>query len=476
MTTSRVEPGFYSISELQNAYRTGEYTPSEVIDDILRRASTFESLNIFITLDEDGCRAQAEVATRALERHGPTPEMPLLGIPVTVKDLIRTRDLRTTRGSLVTKDFVPYEDSPSVARLREAGAVIVGKTNTSEGGWKGDAANQLVGPSLNPWAYERSAGGSSGGAGVAAAMGFGPVAVGTDGAGSVRIPAAFCGVVGFKPTLGRIPYWPHSSDGLSHIGVLTRSVEDAARSVAVMSGPDFRDRSSNIGDQTGTPIQTGTGARALRVGFTSSLGGARPEASVEGALFDAVALLREIGYETVEIDIDISDPYEILDTIWAGHEAASYWDNFDEIVHLLDPGYARLIQRGRDLGAGQLARAHDLRHDYTMALRAATREVDVLLTPTTPITAFPSDQGEAVVVDGKVSEGLSWTPYTYPFNLTGQPAISMPAALDPRGLPIGIQFVGRFGDDHRVLDIAADYEANRPWKPAYPELIKHSTY
>ncbi|CRK53715.1 Amidase [Rhodococcus sp. RD6.2] len=474
MTVPRVEPGYHSISELQTAYRTGEYTPSEVIDDILRRAKTFESLNTFITLDEDGSRAQAEAATRALERRGPSPEKPLLGIPVTVKDLIRTRGLRTTRGSLVTKDFVPYEDSPSVARLRDAGAVIVGKTNTSEGGWKGDAANQLIGPSLNPWARERSAGGSSGGAGVAAAMGFGPVAVGTDGAGSVRIPAAFCGVVGFKPTLGRIPYWPHSSDGLSHIGVLTRNVEDAARSVAVMSGPDSRDRLSNFGDRIDLPMLTGI--RSLRVGFTSSLGRVKPEASVESALHDAVTLLREIGYETVELDIDLPDPYQILDTIWAGHEAASHWDNFDEVVHLLDPGYASLIRRGRQLGAGQLARAHDLRHDYTMAVRTATRDVDVLLTPTTPITAFPSDQGEAVLIDGKVSEGLSWTPYTYPFNLTGQPAVSMPAALDPRGLPIGIQFVGRFGDDRRVLGIAADYEANRPWKPAYPRLINHSTY
>ncbi|QBJ96760.1 amidase [Rhodococcus sp. ABRD24] len=476
MTVPRVEPGFYSISELHNAYRTREFTPSEVVDDILRRARAFESLNTFITLDEDGCRAQAEVATRALERHGPTPEKPLLGIPVTVKDLIRTRGLRTTRGSLVTKDFVPYEDSPSVARLREAGAVIVGKTNTSEGGWKGDAANQLVGPSLNPWAHERSAGGSSGGAGVAAAMGFGPVAVGTDGAGSVRIPAAFCGVVGFKPTLGRIPYWPHSSDGLSHIGVLTRSVEDAARSVAVMSGPDPRDRLSGIGDRVELLTRSGAGTRSLRVGVTSSLGNVQPDASVESALYDAAALLREIGYDTVELDIDLPDPYRILDTIWAGHEAASHWENFDEIAHLLDPGYASLIRRGRKLGAGQLARAHDLRHDYTMAVRTATRDVDILLTPTTPITAFPSDQGESVVVDGKVSEGLSWTPYTYPFNLTGQPAVSMPAALDPRGLPIGIQFVGRFGDDHCVLGIAADYEANRAWKPVYPELVNHSTY
>ncbi|OLT31948.1 hypothetical protein BJF84_15495 [Rhodococcus sp. CUA-806] len=476
MTISRVELGFYSISELQELYRAGECTPSEVVDDILGRAKDFASLNTFITLDEDECRAQAENATRTFEVLGPTPEKPLLGIPVTVKDLIRTRGLPTTRGSLVTKDFVPCEDSPSVARLREAGAVIVGKTNTSECGWKGDAANQIMGPSLNPWVHERSAGGSSGGAGVAAAMGFGPIAVGTDGAGSVRIPAAFCGVVGYKPTLGCIPYWPHSSDGLSHIGVLTRSVEDAAQSVAVMSGPDSRDRLSRIGDPVSFQMLTRTDTRSLRVGFTRSLGNVAPESSVAGALADAVTLLREIGYTAVELDLDLPDPYEILDTIWAGHEAASYWDNFDEVVHLLDPGYANLIRRGRKLSAGQLARAHDLRHDYTMALWAATRDVDILLTPTTPITAFPSDQGEAVVVDGKVAEGLSWTPYTYPFNLTGQPAISVPAALDSRGLPIGIQFVGRLGEDHHVLSIAADYEANRPWVPAYSELINNPTY
>ncbi|BCF86682.1 hypothetical protein RQCS_62270 (plasmid) [Rhodococcus qingshengii] len=308
---------------------------------------------------------------------------------------------------------------------------------------------------------------------MAAAMGFGPVAVGTDGGGSVRIPASFCGVVGFKPSLGRIPYWPHSSDNLAHVGVLTRNVRDAALSVASMSGPDDRDLLSLSTRPTDILTRELSESRTLRLGFTTSLGYAQCEPAVKKAICEAVNRLRELGYSVTELDLQLPDPFWIFDTLWAGHEAATYWDDLDEKASLLDPGYERLIRRGRELSAGELARAHDLRHSYSQALRTATRDVDILVTPTVPITAFPADQGEHVVVGGKQPPGLAWTPFTYPFNLTGQPAISMPTETSDDGLPIGIQFVGKFGDDRDVLDIAADYEANRQWQPAYSTLTSH---
>jgi aspartyl-tRNA(Asn)/glutamyl-tRNA(Gln) amidotransferase subunit A len=457
-----------SISELQAGFRAKTFKPSEVLAAVLDRAENHDALNIFLTLDRDRATLAAQRADAQFQKEPSGQHPPLLGIPITVKDLLWTKGLRTTRGSLLKQDWIPTEDSPAVARIRAAGSVVVGKTNTSESGWKGDSGNRLIGPTVNPWNNGYSAGGSSGGAAAAVALGIGPGALGTDGGGSVRIPAAFCGVVGLKPSYGRIPYWPPSPEGLSHIGPLARTVGDAAILAHIMMGPDPRDPVSFVAPQhvSTNPIAD---HRSMRIRLVTSLGfwTATPEAAQ--ATRNAAQLLSAAGHSVTEADLDLPDPFPIMDALWAGHESASYGDDFDTISRMLDPGYAALIRRGRQLGAYRLAQAHNARAHLREKLRQELEPYDVLLTPTTP-SAFPLGNCAPPGPDGREIPGLSWTPFTYLFNLTGQPAISVPAELNSAGLPLGVQFVGKYLADDDIVEIARQYELLRRWQPDYANL------
>ncbi|XBB69758.1 amidase family protein [Nocardioides sp. WV_118_6] len=460
------ELAFRSVDELLAGFRSRAFSPSEVLDEVLARAERYAALKPFLTLDADGARRAARIADDGYARGAQEPARSLLGVPVTIKDLLRTKGLRTTRGSLVSASLVPDEDAPAVARLRAAGAVVVGKTNTSEGGWKGDAGNRLIGPSANPWDPRFSSGGSSGGAGVAAALGLGPIAVGTDGGGSVRIPAAFCGVVGYKPTFGRIPYYPASPEGLSHVGPLTRSVADAVTAVRHMAGYDPRDPTSVPGRGAVVPASR----RPLRIRLATSLGFATAGPEACAATRTAAAVLAGAGHDVVELDLDLPDQLGTMMTLWAGHESVAYGDDLDQVADRLDPGLLALIRYGRTLSARDLAGAHERRAALRQRMREELEAFDLLLTPTMLGTAFPlgldapPEEAAADVV------GLGWTPFTYLFNLTGQPAVSVPAGLSRAGLPLGVQLVGRLHRDGDVLATAADYEANRLWRPDYPGL------
>ncbi|GAA1325908.1 amidase [Leucobacter albus] len=458
-----------SVAELRAGFLAREFTPSEVLAAVLDRATRFAALTPFITIDEQGA---TDAARRADAIYAADPDAavrdPLLGVPITVKDLIWTRDLRTTRGSLVTENFVPDRDAPAVSRLRAAGAVIVGKTNTSEGGWKGDAGNRLVGPSANPWNPSYTAGGSSGGAGVAAALGLGAIAVGTDGGGSVRIPASFCGVVGFKPSFGAIPYVPACPEGLSHIGPLTRTVADAAIAVEIMSGYDPADSMSTPGQ--GFTDTSAHSSPRLRVRVASSLGFARAGAAQTAATHRTAEMLAERGHEVVHSDLDLPDLATTMMTLWAGHEAPSYGDDLASVAELLDPGLLALIEYGRTLTARQLAQAHSDRAAIRAQLHAALDGFDVLLTPTMPEPAFALGNDAPPSASRVPITGLDWTPFTYLLNLTGWPAISLPAGVSEAGLPLGVQLVGRLYDDARVLSLARDIEAASDWRSAYPHL------
>lgn len=467
MIADKMGLAFLSADELVVGYRAKAFSPTEVLHDVLERAEQYASLNAFITLCEESARDAARAADDAYA-NGPREDLPaLLGVPITVKDLLRTKGLRTTRGSLVTRDFVPDEDAPSVARLRASGAVILGKTNTSEAGWKGDAGNRLIGPSVNPWDTRFTAGGSSGGAGVAAALGLGVIAVGTDGGGSVRIPASFCGVVGFKPTLGSIPYYPPSPEGLSHVGPLTRSVADAALGARVMAGHDPRDAASPPPHAHWPPRATSS---RLRIRLATSLGFAAAGLEAAATTRAAAEVLAQAGHEVIESDLDLPDPIVTMMTLWAGHESVSYLDDLDEVAHLLDPGYERLIRQGRGLKAVDLAKAHEERAALRLLMLNEMSGFDLLLTPTMSGTAFPLGLDAPAGPDGKEASGLSWTPFTYLFNLTGQPAISLPAGLDHSGLPQGVQLVGRLHADVDVLAAASQYEELRAWQPNYRDL------
>lgn len=461
---------FSSADELVAGFRAGEFTPSDVLTEILERAEHYTDMNVFITIDEAGAfeaaaRADAIYAQGCPDDSGSR----LLGVPVTVKDLIWTRGLRTTRGSLVTADFIPGRDAPAVSRLRGSGAVIVGKTNTSEGGWKGDAGNRLLGPSVNPWNTTLTAGGSSGGAAVAAALGLGVIAVGTDGGGSVRIPASFCGVVGFKPSFGLIPYYPACPEGLSHIGPLTRTVDDAIAAVEIMSGYHPIDSMSTPGP--GLKAAPRPSTDRLRIRLATSLGFAGVGAAEREATRRTAEILTALGHEVVEHALDLPDQSRTMMTLWAGHEAPSHGERLDDIADLLDPGLLALIRYGRTLSARQLADAHAERAELRIRMNDELAGYDVLLTPTMPAPAFELGyDAPPGAAHGPVT-GLEWTPFTYLFNLTGQPAISLPAGLSAEGAPLGVQIVGRLHDDALVLSLARELERARDWRPSYSELI-----
>jgi aspartyl-tRNA(Asn)/glutamyl-tRNA(Gln) amidotransferase subunit A len=455
---------------LRNQYEAQSISPVEVMEQVLTRAETASELNAFLTIDHEGAVAQARAAETAF-RDSTVDGRPLLGIPVSVKDLLPTAGMRTTRGSLLADRHVPTVDAPAVRRLKDAGAIVFAKTSTSEAGWKADSGSRLLPSAKNPWNTAYSAGGSSGGAAVAAALDLGPVAIGTDGAGSVRIPASYCGVAGFKPSFGRVPYWPPSPERLSHVGVLGRHVSDIAAATAILAGPDARDPLS-IDSTLEWDISVSTTPRTLSIGLVTRLGDETADDAVIDACTNAAQVLGAFGHSVTEFDLELDAPYEVLDTLWAGHEAASHASNLDEIADKLDAGYEVLVRRGRRMSAMQLAEAHSRRAAITQSVFSQMEQVDVILTPTMPTDPFPLGKSGHDRLNGRPVAGLEWTPFTYPFNLTGQPAITVPAALSPRGLPIGIQFVGKWRDDVTVLRIALEFESLRTWDPDYSTLNK----
>jgi aspartyl-tRNA(Asn)/glutamyl-tRNA(Gln) amidotransferase subunit A len=452
-----------SASELRRLYRSREVSPVDVTRAILDRIDKLnDSLNAFVTVAHEDALRQARRAERELAAD--PADKPLLGVPVSFKDLTPTRGIRTTRGSLLWQDWVPDFDAPVVERARAAGAIVLGKTNTCEFGWKGDAGNRLVGPTYNPWNRARTAGGSSGGAAAAVAAGMGPIAQGTDGAGSTRIPASFCAVLGLKPSFGLIPYHPASAVELfAHIGVITRTVLDAALFIDATAGPDARDRLSL--NATGIDFCRAARTRPdrLTIAWSADLGHVEVEQEVRDATAGAAGVFDELGHAVTEVAPPFDDPYPAVDVIWSAAHAAMHEDDFELVRECLDPGRVAVIEVGRRTRGIDVASA-------TMRVAAICEQIrrffdgyDLLLTPTVPLTAFAAGLDHPGSLGDSATTYLSWTPFTYPFNLTGQPAASVPCGFASNGLPVGIQLVGRWREDEKVLQAAAAFEDARPW-------------
>jgi aspartyl-tRNA(Asn)/glutamyl-tRNA(Gln) amidotransferase subunit A len=445
---------------LRELYRAGELSPVEVARALLDRIEERNTaLNAYITVTPEIALGQAEAAERAY-RLGES-EPPLLGVPVSIKDLTWTRGVRTTFGSLLTAEFVPDHDAPVVERLRAAGAVMLGKTNVPEQGWKGETTNRLIGSTHNPWQHGATAGGSSGGAAAAVAAGLGPLAQGSDGAGSIRIPAGFCGVVGLKPTFGTVPIWPPSNtDTLSHIGPIARTAADAALMLSAMAGPDARDLHS-----VGRPVldpQTGLdgGLEGVRVAWSPDLGYVDVDPEVARLAADAALSLAGAGAEVRDLGPAFPDPWPVIHVLWAASEAAEYPDGIDAIRDLLDPGRVAVIEAGFRLHPGEVAAAAHHRHTHYRAVDALFASADLLAMPTLPVPAFPVGQ-DSPVRHGIQTSYLGWTGFTYPFNLSGHPAATVPCGLTAEGLPVGLQLVGRWHSDALVLRAAAAFEELR---------------
>ena len=457
-----------SASELGDAYRSGLLSPVDVAAELLDAIGEVNGeINAFCLVDADTTMAAArESAARYAESAALGP---LDGVPVSIKDLLLTDGWPTLRGSLtITPDAQSWSvDAPAVARLREAGAVPLGKVTTPEFGWKGVTDSPRTGVTRNPWSSDRTSGGSSGGSAAALAAGLGPLSVGTDGGGSIRIPAAFCGVVGLKPTLGRVPMYPPSPFApVAHVGPMSRTVLDCALLLDVLSGFDSRDWSALAApDPLAPSLAAGDGSLVgVRIAYSPDLGYATNDQAVQSNTESAVEVLRGLGAEVHEVDIGWDDPAWAYHTVWFAGAAAVVGALDPAARKLVDPKLLAALDRHHDFSAQDYVDATALRMSMGTQMGALHEDFDIVVTPSMPSVAF--EAGVDVPAGSQSQDWTSWTPYSYPFNLTGQPAITVPSGLAASGdslLPTGIQFVGARHDDATVLRVAAAYEAAAPF-------------
>jgi aspartyl-tRNA(Asn)/glutamyl-tRNA(Gln) amidotransferase subunit A len=456
------EPHELAASELSALFASRELSPVEVTEACLGRIEALDSeINSFCYLDAETSRAQAEASeTRWLAGE---PLSPLDGVPVAVKDLLVTRGWPTRRGSL-TVDPNAYidTDAPTVARLKEAGAVLIGKTTTPEFGWKGSTDSPLTGTTRNPWNVAKTPGGSSGGSAAALAARLCPLALGTDGGGSIRIPASFTNTYGLKPSFGRVPAYPLSPFGtLAHVGPMSRTVLDSAMLMNVIARPDPRDwyalpyQPIDYAAGLEMPLKGKRLAFSPRLGFVDRI---LPE--IEKLAVAAVRRLEQLGAHVDVVDPPGGDPSAIFRTLWWSGAAAALGDLPEEQKAKLDPGLRHMTEEGMAISKKDYLAAMLARGTYGSGLRQFMEKFDFLVTPQLATTAFDVGKLSPLGDDGRA--WMTWTPYTVPFNLTQQPAASVPCGFSSDGLPVGLQIVGRMFDDAGVLAASYAYEMADP--------------
>jgi aspartyl-tRNA(Asn)/glutamyl-tRNA(Gln) amidotransferase subunit A len=456
---------------LARLIRTKKVSPVEVLGAILDRIDKLNPrLNAFVTLTIDQARRDARAAERALTKRS-AKLGPLHGVPFSVKDLVITKGVRTTFGTPLYRDNVPTEDAPIVARLKAAGGIMLGKTNTPTMGWIGATHNPLFGVTRNPWNLERTPGGSSGGASAAAAAGLGPLHVGTDAGGSIRIPASCTGIYGFKASYGRIPTYPASPAwSLSHAGPMTRTVADAALMLDVCAGPEERDQYSLPAERVDYVKALGGSLKGWRVAWTDDLGFADvvdPEVSAVCAR--AARAFRELGCRVEEVQPGWPSPKEPWYEMFCGGIAARLAPYLERRAEI-DAGLVRIIETALRNGPTKYVQAWFDRLAWWQHPRAFFEKYDLLLTPTIACPPFPVGLDNPTEIAGRRVAAYGWIPFTYPFNLTGQPAASVPAGFTATGLPVGLQIVGRRFADAAVLKASAAFERLRPWAHHRPAM------
>jgi aspartyl-tRNA(Asn)/glutamyl-tRNA(Gln) amidotransferase subunit A len=457
-----------SAAQLLEKYVRRELSPVEVTKAVVSRIEKLNpKLNAFCFLNKEALKDAEASEKRWMSGQ---PRGLLDGVPVSIKDLLVTKGWPTLRGSKTVDAKGPWnDDAPAVARLREHGAVLLGKTTTPEFGWKGVTDGPLTGITRNPWNPAKTPGGSSGGAVAAVASGMGPLAIGTDGGGSIRIPCSFTGLFGIKPSFGRVPAWPLSPFGtVAHVGPITRSVGDAALMLNVLAQPDARDWHALPYERRDWRTGLEDGVRGLRIAYSPTLGYAKVDAEVASLVAKAISVFSDLGAKVEEKDPGFENPDPIFRTHWFSGAALLLKGIPKEKHNLIDAGLREVAALGDKMTAHDVLEAQMKRGALGAHMNLFHRDYDLLLTPTLSVPAF--DAGKEFP-EG-VKRWIDWTPFSFPFNLTQQPACSIPCGLTKDGLPVGLHIVGPRYDDGLVLRAARAFETARPF--AMPDLSRLS--
>ena len=471
------ELAFTPATELRQLIDSRQVSCVELTELFYRRIEEFNPrLNAYLTLCPEQALAAAAAADAATGQ-GETPG-PLHGIPLSVKDLEMTKDLRTTLGSALFRDRTPDLDSVVVERVRAAGAIILGKTNTPEFGLSGTTENKLGDACRNPWDTERTPGGSSGGAAAALASGLCTLATGSDGGGSIRIPASFSGVFGIKPSQGRVPryggYGFPAANHFSQSGPMSRTVADTALLLQVLAGPDSRDPVSMRETPPDFSAQLSDGVQGWRIAWSPDLGYAGVEPEVLRVTEAAARVFEELGAVVETPPLALEDPFNAFWDVFAtasytsyGHLLAEYRDDFTEYGR-------RAFEHGATVTGADLSRALLRVDQLRRRMETFFDDYDLLLTPTMAVPAFPVEQRPSVIGGKAVDPFWGYLPFTFPINMTGQTAASVPCgfsqASDSAGMPIGLHLVGPRGAEAQVLRAAAAFEQARPWQDKRPPV------
>lgn len=465
-----------SAVDLAAAIRSKDVSPVEVTGAVLDRITAVDPvLNAFCTVTADSARLAAKQAEAAVLRGEDLP--PLHGVPYSLKDLTATKGVRTAFGSRLYEHNVPTEDALVARRMREAGGILVGKTNTPEEGCKAVTDNLVFGPTRNPWNTARTPGGSSGGAAAAVAAGMAPLAEGSDFAGSIRIPAAFCGLVGFKPSDGRIPTQPNGM--LWHPitycnGPIARTVADAALMLQVLTGPDDRDPRSlpDTGEDFPAALTGEISLAGRRIGWLDDLGFVPVDPVVRQVCARALSVFTDLGCHVEHDSTGFADAAEAYILLNANRRAALMEPHLPHRRDDVDPLMVWRVEYSRARTATDAARAEMVQSAIYQRVRGLFERYDLLMVPTTPCPPFEIGVDYPERIAGvRLDSQFDLIPLTYLFNMTGHPAISVPAGWTPDGLPVGLQVIGPWRADAAVLRAAAAYERAAPWADRWPGVL-----
>ncbi len=466
-----------SAFEMREKIKTQELTSTEITETIIERIERINPIiNAYCTPTFELARETAKKADEIVKKG---EKLGLLhGIPTSIKDLMLLKGIRTTYGSLLHENFIPEDDEIVVKRLKKAECVILGKTNTPEFGHVALTNNKIFGETKNPWDRETNSGGSSGGGAASVAAGMGPLALGSDGGGSIRVPSSCCGVYGLKPTFGRIPRYPHDTIAfwsMDHYGPIVRYVKDAALMLNVMKGYHPADKNSLTDDNIDYVKILEEKPKKIKIGYSMTLGfGKALEDEVKESILDGIQKFEQYDWDVEEAKLKIKNPglaFKTLVSIGYAYDLQKAYNNrFED----LSPDLSSIIRLGLDTSSMNIGKAREQRKRVYEVMYQYFRNYDILITPTTPCPAFKPgwlESGTTFPTIGKKTlSTMDWVTYTFPFNMTGLPAASIPSGWSNSGLPIGMQIVGKRYDERTVLQVSKAFEEISPWQDKKPQF------